>query len=79
VSLLNDYRIANGKPSLGFLNPLLYSTAFTGLNDITVRFSISVIEFISFGVQSGSNPGCGTNGFSAAVGWDPVSSQTNTV
>ena len=20
----------------------------------------------------GSNPGCGTNGFSAAAGWDPV-------
>lgn len=36
VALLNDYRIANGKSSLGFLNPLLYSTGTAGLNDITV-------------------------------------------
>jgi len=56
VALLNDYRIANGKSSVGFLNPLLYSTGVAGLNDIT----------------SGSNPGCETNGFSAGTGWDPV-------
>ncbi|KAF8880201.1 peptidase S8/S53 domain-containing protein [Infundibulicybe gibba] len=55
-SLLNDFRIANGKPSLGFINPLLYSTASSGFNDIT----------------SGSNPGCGTTGFTAGKGWDPV-------
>jgi tripeptidyl-peptidase-1 len=23
-------------------------------------------------ITSGSNPGCGTNGFSAVAGWDPV-------
>jgi tripeptidyl-peptidase-1 len=23
-------------------------------------------------IVSGSNPGCGTNGFSATTGWDPV-------
>ncbi|KAF8998513.1 peptidase S8/S53 domain-containing protein [Cyathus striatus] len=55
-SLLNDFRLANGKTSLGFVNPLLYSTASTGFNDIT----------------SGSNPGCGTTGFTAGKGWDPV-------
>jgi len=56
VALLNDFRIASGNAPLGFLNPLLYSTGATGLNDIT----------------SGSNPGCDTNGFSAGAGWDPV-------
>ena len=56
ISLLNDYRLSQGKSSLGFLNPLLYSTGLAGLNDIT----------------SGSNPGCGTNGFTAVAGWDPV-------
>ncbi|PAV19635.1 subtilisin [Pyrrhoderma noxium] len=56
VSLLNDFRFSQGKSSLGFLNPLLYSTGTAGFNDIT----------------SGSNPGCGTNGFSAKAGWDPV-------
>ncbi|KAH9003205.1 subtilisin-like protein [Lactarius hatsudake] len=56
ISLLNDYRISQGKRPLGFLNPWLYGIARAGLNDIT----------------SGSNPGCNTDGFSAVVGWDPV-------
>lgn len=59
VALLNDALMSKGKPPLGFLNPFLYSTGAAGLTDIT----------------SGNNPGCGTNGFSARVGWDPVSSQ----
>ncbi|GJJ07162.1 hypothetical protein Clacol_001362 [Clathrus columnatus] len=60
VALLNDARIANGKPTLGFLNPLFYSnrvrTANGAFNDITI----------------GNNPGCGTQGFSCQIGWDPV-------
>ncbi|KIP08326.1 hypothetical protein PHLGIDRAFT_117314 [Phlebiopsis gigantea 11061_1 CR5-6] len=55
VSLLNDARIRAGQPSLGFLNPLIYSLS-SGFNDIT----------------TGNNPGCGTDGFNATVGWDPV-------
>ncbi|KAH9056382.1 subtilisin-like protein [Lactarius vividus] len=56
VSLLNDYLISTGRPRLGFLNLLLYGHGRDGINDIT----------------SGSNPGCGTNGFTAIPGWDPV-------
>ncbi|KAH9030898.1 subtilisin-like protein [Lactarius pseudohatsudake] len=56
ISLLNDYRISNGRSPLGFLNTLLYGICLGGLNDIT----------------SGSNPGCNTDGFSAIPGWDPV-------
>jgi len=56
IALLNDASIAAGKPSLGFLNPMLYSIGQGGLNDVT----------------QGSNPGCGTLGFNAAPGWDPV-------
>ncbi|KAH9166378.1 subtilisin-like protein [Lactarius sanguifluus] len=56
ISLLNDYRISNGKAPLGFLNVWLYGICLGGLNDIT----------------SGSNPGCNTDGFSAVPGWDPV-------
>ncbi|OCB85378.1 tripeptidyl peptidase A [Sanghuangporus baumii] len=56
VALLNDVRLANGKPPLGFLNPFLYSLGKFGFSDITV----------------GNNPGCGTPGFNATVGWDPV-------
>ncbi|KAG6841850.1 hypothetical protein C0991_006257 [Blastosporella zonata] len=56
VSLLNDVRKSHGRPPLGFLNPLLYSKAASGFNDITV----------------GHNSGCGTTGFNATKGWDPV-------
>ena len=56
ISLLNDYLLYRGKEPLGFANPWLYGLAVVGMNDIT----------------SGSNPGCGTEGFSAVAGWDPV-------
>lgn len=35
VAMLNDARLRAGKPTLGFLNPFLYSTGYTALNDIT--------------------------------------------
>ncbi|TBU25599.1 subtilisin-like protein [Dichomitus squalens] len=56
VALLNDQLLNAGKSPLGFLNPLLYSSGVSAFNDIT----------------TGSNPGCGTEGFQAAAGWDPV-------
>ncbi|KAH8983470.1 subtilisin-like protein [Lactarius akahatsu] len=56
ISLLNDHLISTGRHRLGFLNLLLYSHGRNGINDIT----------------SGSNPGCGTDGFTAIPGWDPV-------
>jgi tripeptidyl-peptidase-1 len=57
ISLVNDALIADGKPALGFLNPWLYSEGFKSFTDITV----------------GSNKGCNTSGFPAAVGWDAAS------
>ncbi|KAL9100078.1 MAG: hypothetical protein Q9163_004502 [Psora crenata] len=54
LNRINEERIAAGKPTVGFVNPTLYSHPEI-LHDITV----------------GSNPGCGTNGFSCAAGWDP--------
>ncbi|KAH9030915.1 subtilisin-like protein, partial [Lactarius pseudohatsudake] len=56
VSLLNDYLISTGRHRLGFLNLLLYGDGRIGIKDVT----------------SGSNPGCGTDGFTAIPGWDPV-------
>jgi len=56
IALLNAERLLGGKAPLGFLNPLLYGFPIDVVNDIT----------------SGSNPGCGTNGFPAKLGWDPV-------
>ncbi|KAJ6513955.1 subtilisin-like protein [Mycena vulgaris] len=57
IALVNDRLLAAGKPVLGFLNPFLYSRAGrAAFTDVT----------------SGHNPGCNTDGFSAKVGWDPV-------
>ena len=56
ISLLNNNRISDGKPPLGFLNIWLYGNARRGLMDIT----------------GGSNPGCKTDGFDAIEEWDPV-------
>ncbi|KAH9037066.1 subtilisin-like protein [Lactarius pseudohatsudake] len=56
ISLLNDWLISTGRYPLGFVNPWLYGRGRAALNDIT----------------EGSNPGCGMDGFSAIVGWDPV-------
>jgi tripeptidyl-peptidase I len=57
LTMINDARLALGKKPIGFINPTIYSPAFKGaFNDIT----------------TGTNPGCGTKGFSAAKGYDPV-------
>jgi len=56
IALLNDYRISLGGSSLGFLNPWLYKTGYSALNDVI----------------SGSSSGCNTTGFAAIRGWDPV-------
>lgn len=54
---INEERIAAGKGPIGFANPTLYAHPEM-FNDITK------------GNQAGG--GCGTNGFSAVAGWDPV-------
>lgn len=56
LALVNDALLANGKPSLGFINPWLYKTGYQGLNDIVF----------------GSSYGCNTTGFPAQIGWDAV-------
>lgn len=58
IALLNDERVAKGKSTLGFVNPLVYAHLAL-FNDVT----------------AGHNPGCGSSGFSALAGWDPVSRQ----
>ncbi|KAA1136950.1 hypothetical protein PGTUg99_000771 [Puccinia graminis f. sp. tritici] len=56
IALLNDYSMSLGGPSLGYLNPWLYSEGYRGLNDVI----------------GGSSSGCNTTGFAAIRGWDPV-------
>jgi len=57
ITSINDARLAIGKRPVGFINPAIYSPLFRGaFNDIT----------------QGGNQGCGTPGFTAVSGWDPV-------
>jgi len=58
LTLINDARIALGKSPIGFINPAIYTNEKlrAGFKDIT----------------SGKNPGCGTDGFTAVPGWDPL-------
>ncbi|KAJ7631781.1 peptidase S8/S53 domain-containing protein, partial [Mycena rosella] len=57
IGQLNNELVAAGKGPLGFLNPRMYANP-GAFNDITS--------------ENRSNPGCGTDGFPAAKGWDPV-------
>ncbi|OSX64776.1 hypothetical protein POSPLADRAFT_1044231 [Postia placenta MAD-698-R-SB12] len=58
IALLNARLLAAGRPTLGFLNPFLYTSGIAGLTDIT----------------TGSNLACSnyTTGFYASEGWDPI-------
>jgi len=59
VALLNDRLLSSGRPTLGFLNPLIYSGRAESVGAWR-------------DVRTGSNPGCNTSGFEAREGWDPV-------
>ncbi|KAH8089885.1 subtilisin-like protein, partial [Cristinia sonorae] len=59
VSNLNTVRLSKKLPPLGFLNPLLYAIGALypkAFNDMS----------------TGNIPGCGTPGFNASKGWDPL-------
>ncbi|KAK6330452.1 vesicle formation at the endoplasmic reticulum [Orbilia brochopaga] len=60
ISLWNQERRKTGKKPLGFLNPLIYSTARSGFVDITAGSSRGCSETISGA------------GWKATTGWDPV-------
>jgi tripeptidyl-peptidase-1 len=57
IALLNDLRLASGKPTLGYLNPFIYQNA-DAFNDIT---------------SGSSSGGCSFgSGWPASKGWDAV-------
>lgn len=57
LALVNDALVGVGKPTLGFMNPWLYSEGYKGFTDIL----------------SGYAAGCNTtSGLPAAEGWDAV-------
>ena len=69
VALLNDHQISNGKAKLGFINPILYEMAKTGVfNDWDVGNNWCT-EYNCCPVRSDN----GSNfGYKASKGWDPV-------
>ena len=56
IALVNDALLAEGKSTMGFLNPWLYGGGHKAFTDIT----------------SGSSAGCEVDGFPATHGWDAV-------
>lgn len=70
VSLLNNARVASGKPVLGFLNPWIYEKGYQGLNDIVDGGSTGCTgRSIYSGLKTPRVPGASWN---ATEDWDPV-------
>ncbi|XP_004717129.1 tripeptidyl-peptidase 1 [Echinops telfairi] len=61
LSLINEHRILNGQPPLGFLNPSLYQKHGAGLFDVTHGCHESCL-----------NEEVQGQGFCSGPGWDPV-------
>ncbi|WEW57323.1 Tripeptidyl-peptidase sed2 [Emydomyces testavorans] len=70
IAHLNEVRLAQGKPVLGFLNPWLYGKGFRGFRDITHGGSTGCTgKSIYSGLPTRSVPYASWN---ATKGWDPV-------
>ncbi|KAE9377811.1 putative Tripeptidyl-peptidase sed2 [Stipitochalara longipes BDJ] len=72
IALLNSARVDSGLPTLGFLNPWLYSTGRLGLNDITKGRSEGCDGFGDFHRGQNGSPVLPGAGWNASVGWDAV-------
>jgi tripeptidyl-peptidase-1 len=68
IALLNDYEASKGRPSLGFINPWLYSLeGGGGLKDITTGWNSKGACYLLGGCTLSE-----TDGFDVVEGWDPV-------
>ncbi|KAI1847766.1 hypothetical protein JX266_006261 [Neoarthrinium moseri] len=73
IGLLNDARLRAGKPTMGFLNPFIYSLKYGPLIDVTLGTATGCTGVNS---QTGQElPGAGIIPFATwnnTLGWDPV-------
>jgi tripeptidyl-peptidase I len=69
VGLLNEYRLKNNEPKLGFLNPWLYSQGSKGFTDIVKGGSRGCLPSSLGGMPTAGVPFASWN---ATTGWDPV-------
>ncbi|KAI6784120.1 tripeptidyl-peptidase-like protein [Emericellopsis cladophorae] len=69
IALLNNERFNQGKPSMGFLNPWIYSIGNVGFTDITEGKTLGCPGTSYEGLPS---PYVADAGWSAVEGWDPT-------
>lgn len=72
VTLLNSARLQAGQPTMGFLNPWLYSNASTAMNDVTTGASTGCDGQARFHGQPNGSPVIPGASWVAAPGWDAV-------
>lgn len=72
VTLLNSARLQAGQPTMGFLNPWLYSNASAAMNDITTGASTGCDGQARFHGQPNGSPNIPGASWVAAPGWDAV-------
>lgn len=73
VALLNTARIQAGLPTMGFLNPFLYSanvSAATAMNDVTTGTSTGCNGLARFNGPPNGSPVVPNAGWAAATGWE---------
>ncbi|EYE90510.1 S53 family peptidase [Aspergillus ruber CBS 135680] len=72
IALLNDVRLQNNKPVLGFLNPWLYGAGSKGLNDVVHGGSTGCDGQERFAGKANGSPVVPYASWNATQGWDPV-------
>jgi tripeptidyl-peptidase-1 len=72
VALLNDARLRSNRPALGFLNPWLYSSGYTALNDVVLGGSTGCDGHAPFHGPPNGSPVVPYASWNATDGWDPV-------
>lgn len=73
VALLNTARIQAGMPTMGFMNPFLYSanvSAATAMNDVTTGTSTGCNGLARFNGAPNGSPVVANAGWAAATGWE---------
>jgi len=72
VAQLNSARVSSNLPTLGFLNPWLYTVGQYGLNDITHGAGTGCNGFGRFNIGANGSPVIPGAAWNATEGWDAV-------
>jgi tripeptidyl-peptidase-1 len=72
IALLNSARVSSGLPTLGFLNPWIYTIGQFGLNDIVDGASTGCNGLSRFNAAPNGSPVIAGAEWQAVAGWDPV-------